>query len=100
MDSSRSEIQPELSEEPVFQPLHVPLVGVQLFAGKLIERAAQNAADVVLQNQLPLIYALEQPPAQSVHGLALLVHHIVVLEQVLARLEVLPLYGLLRTLDA
>ena len=43
--------------------------------------------------------ALENLPAQRVHALTLLVHHIVVFEEVFADREVLRLDLLLRTLD-
>ena len=44
--------------------------------------------------------AFQKFPAQPVNGLALLVHDVVVFEQVLAGLEVLRFHGLLRRLDA
>src|SRR5256885_8491681 len=43
--------------------------------------------------------ALEREPSQRVDHLALLVHHVVVLEQLLAGLEVLQLDPLLRLAD-
>ena len=46
-----------------------------------------------------LIFAFEQLAAQRVDVLALLVHHVVVLEQVLAHREVLRFDLLLRALD-
>jgi hypothetical protein len=44
--------------------------------------------------------AFEQLPAHAVHGLTLLVHHVVVFEDVLARSEMLGFDGLLRSRDA
>ncbi len=67
---------------------------------ELVEHAAENSADVILQNQLALLDAFEQLAAQAVDGLALLVHHVVVFEQMFARFEVLRFDGLLRAFDA
>ena len=56
--------------------------------------------DVFFQNQFFLIDAFQQLPAQAVNRLALLVHHIVVFEQVFTGFEVLTFDRLLRCLDA
>ena len=58
-----------------------------------------DAADHVL-DALLLVHSLEQLAAHAVDGLALLVHHVVVLEQVLAGGEVLGFHGLLGLGDA
>ena len=63
-------------------------------------KLAENSSDVVFKDELALLHALEQLAAQAVDRLALLVHHVVVFEQVLARFEVLRFDGLLRALDA
>ena len=68
-------------------------------AGKLIQHGAQQVRNVILDDQLLLIQPLQQLPPRSINGLALLVHHVVVLEQVFARLEVLPFHRLLRRFD-
>ena len=60
----------------------------------------RDSADVVFEDELALIDAFEKLAAQAVDGLALLVHHVVVLEQVFARFEVLRFDGFLRGLDA
>jgi hypothetical protein len=82
------------------QPLQIPLIGMHLLARKLVQQSAQNPADIILQNQLPLLHAFQQLPPQPIHRLALLVHHVVVLQQVFAGLEVLRLHRLLRALNA
>ena len=56
--------------------------------------------DVVLEDEFFLIDAFEQLAAQAVDGLALLVHHVVVLEQMFAGFEVLAFDGFLRGFDA
>ena len=66
----------------------------------LIEQCAQKIGDVVLDDQFFLIESFKQLVAQSIDGLALLVHHVVVFEQMLAGFEVLRFDGLLRSLDA
>ena len=55
---------------------------------------------MISMNALLLILAFEQRAAHAVDGLALLVHHVVVFEDVFARGEVLRLDGLLRGGDA
>ena len=66
----------------------------------LFQLFRQNGRDIILKDQILLIHPFEQSPPQSVDRFALLVHHIVVLEQMFARFEVLPFHGLLRGLDA
>jgi hypothetical protein len=60
------------------------------------QQVAARVDDLVLGEVDP---ALEDLAAQRVDALALLVHHVVVLEQVLADGEVLRLHLLLRALD-
>ena len=62
-------------------------------------KAAEHALDH-LDDALLLILAFEQRAAHAVDGLALLVHHVVVFEQVFAGCEVLRFDGLLRGRDA
>ena len=76
------------------------MIGTNALAGKLIEKSAQNPADIILKNQFALIHAFQQLAAQPVDSLALLVHHVIVFEQVFARFEVLPFNRLLCALDA
>ena len=67
---------------------------------ELVHHIAENAGDVVFEDEFFLLHALEQLAAQAVHRLALLVHDVVVLEQMFAGLEVLGFDGLLRGRDA
>ncbi len=67
---------------------------------ELVDQVAENSRDVIFEDELFLVDALEQAAAQAIDGLALLVHDIVVFEQVLAGLEVLRFDRLLRGLDA
>ena len=72
-----------------------------LFSGANSSSALREMpADVVFEDELALLDAFEKLAAQAIDGLALLVHHVVVLEQVFARFEVLRFDGLLRGLDA
>ncbi len=66
----------------------------------LVHQVAENRRNVIFEDQIFLIHALEQAAAQAVHGLALLVHHVVVFEQMFARFEMLAFHRLLRRLDA
>ena len=58
------------------------------------------SGDVILEDQFLLIDPFEQLAAQAVDRLALLVHDVVVFEQVFAGLEVLPFHRFLRSFDA
>jgi hypothetical protein len=60
---------------------------------------AHLAGGLLLGRQLGGVAALQHLPAQRIDGLALLVHDVVVLEQVLADVEVVALDLLLRVLD-
>ena len=100
LDSRSREIESEVVDELLRERLEIPLILPAPLIAALIQQTAQNSADVILQNQLALLDAFQQLPPQAVHRLALLVHHVVVLEQMFARLEVLRLNRLLRALDA
>ena len=65
-----------------------------------IDQITKNGRDVIFENELPLIHALEQPAAQTVNRLALLIHYVVVFEEMFAGFEMLCLDCLLRRLDA
>ena len=69
-------------------------------SAELVHHIAENAGDVIFEDEFLLLHALEQLAAQAVHGLALLVHDVVVLEQMFAGLEVLGFDRLLRGVDA
>ena len=66
---------------------------------EFIQRRTQDAAHIIFQNQFPLIDAFEQLPAQPVHCLALLVHHVVVFENVFPVSEVLAFNAFLGAFD-
>src|SRR5271166_952150 len=99
-DTLGADIHPEAGEYLVLQALDVPILGVRFLCGVFVEQATENVANVVLEDEFLLVDAFQQLPAQSVNRLALLVHHVVVLEQVLAGFEVLGFNRLLRGLDA
>ena len=61
--------------------------------------AAGLARLLLFLGRLGRVAALQDLPAQRIDGLALLVHDVVVLEQVLADVEVVALDLLLRVLD-
>ena len=50
----------------------------------LVKQIADGARYIILEDQIFLVETLEQLMAQPIHGLALLVHHVVVLKQVFA----------------
>ncbi len=68
-------------------------------AAELVHQIAEDAGDVILEDQFFLIDTLEQLAAQAIDGLALLVHDVVVLKQMFAGFEVLGFDRLLRSLD-
>src|SRR5260370_39888904 len=70
----------------------VPLIGMLLAA---TESVYQFAGDVFgdAENVVALISALQRRTPNAVNGLALLVHYVVVFEEVLAGIEVLGLDG-------
>ena len=78
----------------------LPLFGVLLFRGVLVEEVGEDGGDVVVGDELLLVYAFHELAAEAVDGFALLVHDVVVLEDVFAGLEVLGFDGLLGGLDA
>ena len=86
---------------------HVPVVGVHVLADEPLGHAVEHVfrqrhhvgARVHQSSSSQVDLALEDLAAQRVDALALLVHHVVVLEQVLADGEVLRLDLLLRPLD-
>src|SRR5258706_7324918 len=75
----------------------IPLIGVLLARA---ERVDEFARDVFrdAENVVALIFSFERRTPNSVNGFALLVHYVVVFEQVFAGVEVLRFDGLLRPL--
>ena len=90
---------PEGGQIPLVRIDIPPAVGLD----GLVDRALAQGQDVLVGIDLLVLLdddrAFEQLPAQRVDVLALLVHHVVVLEQVLADGEVLRLHLLLRAFD-
>ena len=78
----------------------LPLVGVGFFGSELIEDVGEQGGEVVLGDELLLVDALHELAAETIDGFALLVHDVVVFEDVLAGFEVLAFDGLLRGFDA
>src|SRR5204863_8671707 len=85
----------ELTMERFRESPEVPVLRMRVLRRVAVERAFRELADPLL-DRLGLALALEDLSAHSVDDLALLVHHVVVLEQVLADLEVVRLDALLR----
>ena len=94
------DVYPRAGENRIFQTLDVPVFRVHLDAAELIEQFAEDAGNIILKNQIFLVEALEQAFPQTIYGLALFVHHIVIFEQMFAGFEVLRFHGLLRRFDS
>ena len=76
-----------------------PLVDVGLFGGVLVEDVGEDGGEIVVGDELLLVYTFHQLPSQTIDGFALLVHDVVVFEDVFAGLEVLAFDGFLCALD-
>ncbi len=100
VDSRSRSVAPKMSKSCVEELVGLPLVRVRFFGRVLVEDVGQDGGGVVLGDELLLVDALHELAAQAVDGFALLVHDVVVLEDVLAGLEVLRFDGLLRGFDA
>ena len=95
----RAKIDAEAAPEFGAQAILVPLLGLLLLRTEGADQPVHDAVDGI-ENLLLLVLPLEQLAPQAVDGLALLVHHVVVLEQVFAGLEVLGFNGPLGGFDA
>ena len=100
INSLLCKIQPEVIGKIFFQSVIIPLVGMQIAGGKAVERFSHHAGHVIIQDKFLLLHTFQQLAAQAVNGHALLVHHVVIFQQVFAGLKVLGFHGLLRRLDA
>ena len=82
--------------------LDVPIVGrgirIQILFRDVAEQIARDAG--FTQQVLALVRLFHQLAAQTINRLTLLVHHVVVLEQVLARFEVAAFHRFLRRFNA
>ena len=95
-----NKIDAEAGEYRVFQALDIPVRGVRLGRAIFFHQLGENRRNIILQDQIFLIGPFEQATAQAIDRLALLVHHVVILDQMFARFEVLAFHRLLRGLDA
>ncbi len=71
-----------------------------IFGDVAVQQIAQHAGNVIFEDQVLLVDPFNHLATQAVNGLALLVHHVVVLKQVFAGFKVLAFDGLLCGLDA
>ena len=85
-----------------FVVFDIPLIGreiwIEILLGEIGEQIARHAR--LAHEVLTLIGLFHQLAAQAIDGLALLVHHIVVFQQVLARFKVAAFDRFLRRGDA
>ena len=88
-----------LERERLTQSAPVVFLGVGGADQELIDRPLQRHLDHPARFGLQLLAPLQREEAQRVDDLPLLIHHVVVLQQPLALLEVLQLDPLLRLLD-
>ena len=77
----------------------IVLAGMGFLGAADVAKRGHDAIDDLF-DALGLVVAFEQCAPHAVHGLALLVHHVVVFEQVFAGGEVLRFHGFLRGGDA
>ena len=75
---------PNLVKICALQALRCPSLRTSIFAGVFIEKPAKDVANIILQDQFLLVEPFQQLTAQSVDSLALLVHYIVIFEQMFA----------------
>src|SRR3989454_12573707 len=98
VDAQRLHLEAEVPQQAVPELVRLPFLGIDVGAARRIEEIAQDLLGL-LQQILLLSPAFEQLAAQPIDLRALLVVDIVVLEKMLADLEVARLYLLLRALD-
>ena len=92
-------LQHVVHEQVLLHVREVPLFGTIERGQRLLDPPLHTAVDHLQRLRLELLAAVKRERPQRVDHLALLVHHVVVLEQSLPRLEVLQLDPLLRLLD-
>ena len=91
-------VEAKLIQYLIAELRHVPLVRMLLAWAVRFHQLVRNRFGA-LENKILLIAAFQERAAQSINRLALLVHHIVVFQQMFARFEVLRFHSLLRVLD-
>ena len=89
------DLDAELREDVVAQVVQIPGVGMLVVGAAHVDELLDDALHD-FDDALLLIVAFEQLAAHAVDGLALLVHDVVVFEEVFAGCEVLRFDGLLR----
>ena len=95
----RGDLDAELSEHVSFKPRPIVGAGMSFFGQPGIDERTQNAFDDFADACL-LIITFDQAAAHAVHRLALLVHYVVVFDDVFAGSEVLRFDGLLGGRDS
>src|SRR5215469_6412093 len=90
--------QVELAIERLVEPGDVPVVRVHVAGGEAMHRPFRHFLGP-LEHALLLALTLQDVAAEAVDDLSLLVHHVVVFEEVLADLEVARLHALLGGAD-
>ena len=99
-DPFRENIHAKAGKNGIFQAFKIPIRKVNFNRAEFIHQIAEDAGDIILENQFLLIHTFEQLMAQAVHGLALLIHYVVVFEKMFAGFEVLGFNCFLCGLDA
>ena len=66
----------------------------------LVHEIAENACNIIFKNDFFLIDSFKQLAAQAINCFALLVHYVVVFENMFAGFEVLGFDGLLGSFDS
>ncbi len=89
----------EVQQQPLAQSGQVPFVDVRGLRKTLVHQAIECLLDHVPRFGLQVLATFEREGAQIVDDLPLLVHHVVVVEQPLPRLEVLHLDAFLGVAD-
>src|SRR5437773_563579 len=88
----------ERAEERLAEPAEIPVLRVSVLGRVAVERPRDEVLGP-LRDRLRLAFPLEDLTTHAVDDLALLVHHVVVLEEMLADLVVVRLHALLRRRD-
>src|SRR5438093_876867 len=88
----------ERAEERLAEPAESPVLRVSVLGRVAVERPRDEVLGP-LRDRLRLAFPLEDLTTHAVDDLALLVHHVVVLEEMLADLVVVRLHALLRRRD-
>ncbi len=100
IELGRAHLDAEVTPQPAGELLRVALVDRHVVAERLVHMGVDDVLDELAEHLLlAVVIVVQQRVAQAVHLLALQVHDLVVLEQVLADLVVAALDLLLRARD-